>query len=55
MTDQVTRKVEAPAVPDSVISDILEKNPELEGIGTYEYGWADSDVAWSNARRGLSE
>ncbi|WP_312179804.1 Fe-S cluster assembly protein SufB [Arthrobacter sp.] len=56
MTDQVTRKPEAPAtVPDSVISDILEKNPELEGIGTYEYGWADSDVAGSNARRGLSE
>jgi len=30
-------------------------HPELEGIGTYEYGWADSDVAGAAARRGLSE
>ena len=30
---------------DTTISDILEKNPELEGIGTYEYGWADPDAA----------
>jgi Fe-S cluster assembly protein SufB len=29
--------------------------PELEGLGTYEYGWADSDVAGAGARRGLSE
>lgn len=29
--------------------------PELEGLGTYEYGWADSDVAGAAARRGLSE
>jgi Fe-S cluster assembly protein SufB len=29
--------------------------PELEGIGHYEYGWADSDVAGAAARRGLSE
>jgi Fe-S cluster assembly protein SufB len=29
--------------------------PELEGIGRYEYGWADSDSAGTNARRGLSE
>ncbi|WP_194897640.1 Fe-S cluster assembly protein SufB [Catenulispora pinisilvae] len=28
---------------------------QLEGIGTYEYGWADSDVAGSSARRGLNE
>jgi Fe-S cluster assembly protein SufB len=27
----------------------------LAGIGRYEYGWADSDVAGSSARRGLSE
>ncbi|KAA9394973.1 Fe-S cluster assembly protein SufB [Kocuria coralli] len=40
---------------DTVISDILEKNPELEGIGHYEYGWADPDVAGASARRGLSE
>lgn len=30
-------------------------HPELEGIGTYEYGWADSDVAGAAAKRGLSE
>jgi Fe-S cluster assembly protein SufB len=27
----------------------------LEGIGRYEYGWADSDSVGSSARRGLSE
>ncbi|NUU24537.1 MAG: Fe-S cluster assembly protein SufB, partial [Streptomycetaceae bacterium] len=32
-----------------------EARPELEGLGTYEYGWADTDVAGANARRGLSE
>ncbi|MFD2080042.1 Fe-S cluster assembly protein SufB [Actinopolymorpha cephalotaxi] len=30
-------------------------HPELEGIGRYEYGWADSDVAGATAKRGLSE
>jgi FeS assembly protein SufB len=29
--------------------------PELEGLGRYEYGWADPDVAGAGARRGLSE
>ena len=28
---------------------------ELEGIGTYEYGWHDSDEAGALAKRGLSE
>lgn len=32
-----------------------EARPELEGLGTYEYGWADPDVAGASARRGLSE
>ncbi|MDI2126312.1 Fe-S cluster assembly protein SufB [Yinghuangia seranimata] len=32
-----------------------EARPELDGLGTYEYGWADTDVAGANARRGLSE
>jgi Fe-S cluster assembly protein SufB len=27
----------------------------LDGLGTYEYGWRDSDVAGSSAERGLSE
>jgi Fe-S cluster assembly protein SufB len=30
-------------------------HPELEGLGRYEYGWADTDVAGADARRGLSE
>jgi len=30
-------------------------HPELEGIGTYEYGWHDSDSAGAIAKRGLSE
>jgi Fe-S cluster assembly protein SufB len=29
--------------------------PELEGLGTYRFGWADADVAGATARRGLSE
>lgn len=33
---------------------IEELNPELEGIGTYEYGWHDSDAAGASARRGLN-
>ena len=28
---------------------------QLEGLGTYKFGWADSDVAGAAARRGLSE
>ena len=30
-------------------------HPELEGLGTYEYGWHDSDEAGAIAKRGLSE
>ncbi len=30
-------------------------HPELEGLGTYEYGWADSDAAGAAAKRGLNE
>ncbi|MBI3687009.1 MAG: Fe-S cluster assembly protein SufB [Actinobacteria bacterium] len=30
-------------------------HPELGGLGRYEYGWADSDVAGISAKRGLSE
>ncbi|MEN9922597.1 MAG: hypothetical protein RIS09_111 [Actinomycetota bacterium] len=28
---------------------------ELEGLGTYEYGWRDKDTAGESARRGLNE
>ena len=34
---------------------IEELNPGLKGLGTYEYGWADSDTAGATARRGLNE
>jgi Fe-S cluster assembly protein SufB len=30
-------------------------HPELAGIGTYEYGWSDSDAAGTGVRRGLNE
>ncbi|GHD28584.1 Fe-S cluster assembly protein SufB [Nocardiopsis kunsanensis] len=30
-------------------------HPELEGLGTYEYGWSDSDEAGASARRGINE
>src|ERR1700743_1957714 len=30
-------------------------NDQLEGLGTYKFGWADSAVAGASARRGLSE
>src|SRR6478752_9599395 len=37
------------------LGTIDQRNPELEGIGRYQFGWADSDTAGSTARRGLSE
>jgi Fe-S cluster assembly protein SufB len=30
------------------------EHPELEGLGRYDFGWADTDAAGINARRGLS-
>src|SRR5216684_3309671 len=30
-------------------------HPELEGLERYKFGWSDSDVAGTGARRGLSE
>ena len=30
-------------------------HPELDGLGTYEFGWHDQDVAGTGAQRGLSE
>src|SRR5215217_3322672 len=52
MTDQLSEKAVA---ENTVISEILEKNPELHGIGNYEYGWADKNDVGANARRGLNE
>jgi Fe-S cluster assembly protein SufB len=31
------------------------QDQQLEGLGTYKFGWSDSDAAGSAARRGLSE
>jgi Fe-S cluster assembly protein SufB len=36
------------------MTDVLIDRPELEGLGTYEFGWADSDAAGASARRGIS-
>ncbi|HZP50176.1 Fe-S cluster assembly protein SufB [Actinocrinis sp.] len=30
-------------------------HPELEGLGRYEFGWADPDLAGATAKRGLNE
>ena len=34
---------------------MTDLHPELDGLGTYEYGWHDPDVAGAAAQRGLSE
>ena len=34
---------------------MTDLHPELDGLGTYEYGWHDQDVAGAAAQRGLSE
>nr|MBA2694870.1 Fe-S cluster assembly protein SufB [Actinomycetota bacterium] len=36
-------------------TNIEERNPGLKDLGSYGYGWADSDVAGASARRGLNE
>src|SRR5680860_1180794 len=37
------------------MTTIDQRNPELEGIGKYQFGWSDSDKAGATAKRGLSE
>jgi Fe-S cluster assembly protein SufB len=34
-------------------TDVEALNPELKGIGTYSYGWSDTDTAGATARRGV--
>ncbi len=34
------------------LGTIDQRNPELEGIGRYQFGWSDSDTAGSTARVG---
>ena len=40
-----------PAAAESAVG----AHPELDGLGRYDFGWADSDVAGAAAKRGLSE
>ena len=37
------------------MSDVLINRPELESLGVYEFGLADSDAAVASARRGIDE
>ena len=37
------------------VTSIEDLNPEIKGIGRYQFGWSDSDVAGANAQRGLNE
>lgn len=37
------------------MSEKIIDRPELDSLGQYEFGWADSDVAGSSARRGINE
>jgi Fe-S cluster assembly protein SufB len=37
------------------VSEKIIDRPELDSLGQYEFGWADSDVAGSSARRGINE
>jgi Fe-S cluster assembly protein SufB len=37
------------------MTSIEELNPELKGIGRYEFGWHDADDAGATAKRGLNE
>ena len=30
-------------------------HPELDGLGKYQYGWADQDDKGANSKRGLNE
>jgi Fe-S cluster assembly protein SufB len=34
---------------------VTTTHPELDGLGRYEFGWADPDVAGAAAKRGLNE
>jgi Fe-S cluster assembly protein SufB len=42
------------ALSTDALNSVEERNPGLKGLGTYEYGWADSDAAGVSARRGLN-
>ena len=37
------------------MTSVEERNPELQGIGRYQFGWSDRDDAGAVAKRGLNE
>src|SRR3954471_15221120 len=37
------------------MTDLSTQDQLVDGLGRYEYGWADSDVAGASAQRGLNE
>src|SRR3954451_8787430 len=41
--------------PTGTPTTIEQRNPELDGLGRYQYGWSDSDTAGATAQRGLNE
>ncbi|MGH3679999.1 MAG: Fe-S cluster assembly protein SufB [Natronosporangium sp.] len=47
MTDQLAPATVSPAV--------VSQEEHLAALGTYQYGWADSDIAGATAQRGLNE
>jgi Fe-S cluster assembly protein SufB len=40
---------------DAPQAPVLSQDEQIEALSRYKFGWADSDVAGSGARRGLSE
>ena len=47
--DQVT------TTTDNAVPEQLTQDETIASLGTYGYGWSDSDVAGASAKRGLSE
>ena len=46
----------APTAPTVAEQTVAEKTEaQLEGLGTYKFGWSDSDAAGKLARRGINE
>jgi Fe-S cluster assembly protein SufB len=41
--------------PDAKPAEPLTQDEAIASLGTYGYGWSDSDVAGASARRGLSD
>jgi Fe-S cluster assembly protein SufB len=44
-----------PTAPSAGTKPVLTQDEQIDALSKYNYGWADTDVAGSTARRGLSE